>query len=142
MGFRKATQDDIATLEADDTQSMQWHIDATFAVHGDYKSHIGATLTLGKGTVMSVSCKQKIIMRSSTESELVGIDDVIAKMQWTKLMIEAQGFKNIEHHDNTSSMKLEVNGKSSSDKMIRDYMTKPLVGAKFKFFQNQIMNFQ
>eukprot|EP00978_Attheya_sp_CCMP212_P019401 scaffold54368_cov48-Attheya_sp.AAC.1 len=70
-----ATQDNVTTLEADDTQSMQWHIDAAFAVHGDYKSHMGATLTLGKGTVTSISCKQKINTRSSTESELVGIDD-------------------------------------------------------------------
>eukprot|EP00978_Attheya_sp_CCMP212_P001665 scaffold3444_cov50-Attheya_sp.AAC.1 len=174
MDFLKATQDEVATLEADDTQMMQWHIDAAFAVHGDFKSHTGATLTLGKGTMTSISCKQKINTRSSTESELVGLDDVIAKMLWTKLMIEAQGFKvkNIAHRDNTSSMKLEANGKSSSgkctrhfniryfcvtdlvkrgevileycptDKMIGDYMTKPLVGAKFKFFRNQIMNFQ
>eukprot|EP00978_Attheya_sp_CCMP212_P028783 scaffold100331_cov51-Attheya_sp.AAC.5 len=53
----KATQDDVATLEADDTQSMQWHIDAAFAVHGDYKSHTGATLMLGKGTVTPILCK-------------------------------------------------------------------------------------
>eukprot|EP00978_Attheya_sp_CCMP212_P005488 scaffold12295_cov58-Attheya_sp.AAC.1 len=133
MGFLKTTQDDVATLEADDTQSMQGHIDATFTVHGDYKSHTGATLMLGKGTVTSISCKQKINTRSSTESELVGIDDVIAKMLWTKLMIKAQGFKvkNIAHRDNTSSMKLEANFKSSSDKMIGDYMTQPLVGVKF-----------
>jgi hypothetical protein len=176
MGFLKTTQDDVATLEADDSQTMQWHIDAAFAVYGDYKSHTGATLTLGKGTVTSLSCKQKINTRSSTESELVRIDDddVIAKMLWTKLMIEAQGFKlkNIAHCDNTSSMKLEANGKSSSgkrtrhfnikyfyvtdllkrgevileycptDKMIGGYMTKPLVGAKFMFFRNQIMSFQ
>eukprot|EP00978_Attheya_sp_CCMP212_P031052 scaffold116052_cov63-Attheya_sp.AAC.2 len=135
---------------------------------------MGATLSLGKGTVTSISCKQKINTRSSMESELVSIDDVIAKMLWTELMIEAQSFKvkNIADHDNTSSMKLEANGKSSSgkrtrhfnityfyvtdlvkrgevileycstDKMIGDYMTKPLVGAKFKFFWNQIMNFQ
>ena len=90
-----------------------------------------------------------------------------------KYMIEAQGFniENIAHRDNTSTMKLEENGKSSSgkrtrhfnikyfyvtdlvkrkeiilkycptDKMIADYMTKPLVGAKFHFFRSIIMNF-
>jgi uncharacterized protein YcgI (DUF1989 family) len=148
---------------------MQWHINAAFAVHGDYKSHMGATLTLGKGTMPSILCKQKINTRSLTESKLVGIDDVIAKMLRTKLMIEAHGFKvkNIAHHNNTSSMKLEAIGKSSSgkhtrhfnikyfyvthlvkrgevileycptDKMIGDYMTKPLVSAKFEFFRKQ-----
>jgi hypothetical protein len=49
---------------------------------------------------------------------LVSIDDVIAKMLWTKFMIEAQGFKvkNIAHRGNTSSMKLDENGKASSGK--------------------------
>jgi hypothetical protein len=131
-------------------------------------------MTLGKGCATSHCGKQKVNTRSSTESELVGIDDVVTKIIWTKLMIEAQGFKvkNVAHRDNTSSMKLEANGKSSSgkrtrhfnikyfyvtdlvkrgevileycptDKMTGDYMTKPLVGAKFTFFRNQIMNFQ
>eukprot|EP00978_Attheya_sp_CCMP212_P031053 scaffold116059_cov41-Attheya_sp.AAC.1 len=75
MGFLKKTQVDVATLEADDSQTLSWHIDAAFAVHGDYKSHTGATLSLGKGTITSISCKQKINTRSSTESELVSIDD-------------------------------------------------------------------
>jgi hypothetical protein len=33
MGFLKATIDDVLTLEADDTQTMSWYIDAAFAVH-------------------------------------------------------------------------------------------------------------
>eukprot|EP00978_Attheya_sp_CCMP212_P032491 scaffold127229_cov35-Attheya_sp.AAC.1 len=87
---------------------------------------MGATLSLGKGTVTSISCKQKINTRSSTESELVSIDDVILKALWTQLMIEAQGFKvkNIAHRDNTSSMKLEANGKSSSGKHTRHFNIK------------------
>jgi hypothetical protein len=173
LNFLNRTQDDVATLEADNSQTINWYVDAAFAVHGDFKSHTGAIMTLGKGTVTSISTKQKVNTRSSTESELVGIDDVIAKMLWTKLMIEAQGFKvkNIAHRDNTSSMKLEENGKASSGKrtrhfnikyfyvtdlikrkevsiiycptdlMIGDYMTKALVGSKFKFFRNLIMNF-
>jgi hypothetical protein len=174
MTFLKTTRYDVATLEADDSQSLNWYVDAAFAVHGDFKSHTGMTMTLGKGCATSHCGKQKVNTRSSTESEMVGIDDVVTKIIWTKLMIEAQGFKikNIAHRDNTSSMKLEANGKSSSgkrtrhfnikyfyvtdlvkrgevileycptDNMTGDYMTKPLVGAKFTFFRNQIMNFQ
>ena len=103
---------------------------------------------------------------------IVGIDDVLAKIIWTKSFIEAQGFNvgmNIIYRDNTSSMKLEENGKASSgkrtrhfnikyfyitdliergkvmikycptDEMIADYMTKPLVGAKFAKFRTTIM---
>ena len=172
MSFLNETLNDVVTLEADDTTSTNWHIDSAFAVHYDFKSHTGATLTLGKGTCTSVSTKQKINTRSSTEAELVGTDDVVAKVLWTKLFLEAQGFtiKNVAHRDNTSTMKLEENGKASSgkrtrhfnikyfyitdlikrkevsiiycptDDMIGDYMTKPLVGAKFQLFRSWIMN--
>ena len=49
---------------------------ATFAIHKDMKSHTGATMTLGSGTICSISMKQKVNTQSSTEAKLVGFDDV------------------------------------------------------------------
>jgi hypothetical protein len=173
MNYLKKTKDDVLRIEADDSQTIKWYVDAAFAVHYDFKSHTGATMTLGKGVLISVSSKQKSNARSSTEAELIGVDDVITKILWTRLFIEAQGFTvktNIVYRDNTSSMKLEKNGKASSgkrtrhfnikffyitdlidqklvdieycptDEMIADYMTKALVGNKFYFFRALIMN--
>ena len=62
-----------------------WNIDASFAVHPDCKSHTGACLTLGHGSVLSISAKQKINTKSSTEAELVGVDDTMAFVLWMKL---------------------------------------------------------
>jgi hypothetical protein len=56
------------------------------------KSHTGATMTLGAGTITSISTKQKVNTRSSTESKLVVHDDVVSKILWSKQFIEAQGF--------------------------------------------------
>lgn len=93
MGFLEATQDKVVTLEADDSGTIKWYVDAEFAVHKDCKSHTGATMTLGKGVLCSVSTKQKMMSRSSSKAELVGVDGVISKMLWSKLLfIEAQGF--------------------------------------------------
>jgi len=103
-------------MQADDTQTIKWYVDASFAVHKNFKSHTGATMTLGEGALCSVSAKQKVMSRSSTEAELVGLDDVISKVLWSKLFIEAQGHvvkTTIIYRDNTSSMKLEENGKAS-----------------------------
>jgi hypothetical protein len=174
MNFLKATKNDIPVMSCDDTNSIKWHVDAAFAIHKDMKSHTGATMTLGAGTITSISTKQKVNTRSSTESELVAHDDVVSKILWSKQFIEAQGFTvnaNIVYRDNTSAMKLKENGKASSGKrtrhfdikyfyitdlikrneiqiiycpteeMIADYMTKPMVGAKFAKFCNIIMNF-
>lgn len=46
-----------------------WCVNAAHAVHGNCKSHTGATLTFGKGMVMSLSCNQKLNKKSSMESK-------------------------------------------------------------------------
>ena len=78
-------------------------------------------MSLGKGSVIDTSQKQKINTRSSTEAELVGCDDVVTRMQWAQLFIEAQGYtcKTVLHQDNEAAMRLELNGKRSSSKRTR-----------------------
>jgi hypothetical protein len=39
---------------------------------------------MGKGAIISSSTKQKVNSHSSTESELIGVDDKIAKILWTE----------------------------------------------------------
>ena len=73
LKFLNLTKEDVLTIEASDNPSITWYVDAAFAVHEDMKSHSGATMTLGKGMIISGSTKQKINTRSSTEAELVAI---------------------------------------------------------------------
>jgi hypothetical protein len=48
------------TLEGDDARNVKWWIDASFAVHpADMRSHMGGTLSLGKGSVYLASTRQK-----------------------------------------------------------------------------------
>jgi len=120
--FLSQTQDDVLTLKADGTNVVKWSLDAAFAVHPDMKSHTGAVMTLGKGSIMSASTKQKVNTRSSTEAELVSVDDVISKIIWTLRFLQAQGYEvrdTVVYRDNMSTMKLEVNGKASSGKRTR-----------------------
>ena len=118
-----------------------WSIDASFAVHTDMRSHSGFTPTLGKGALISGSKTQSLVSKSSTEAELIGVYDLMTLVEWTRLFFEHQvsgiltaqksngnvnasnvgllGSKNIILHDNTSAMKLEINGKRSSTKRTR-----------------------
>jgi hypothetical protein len=76
-------------------------------------------MSLGKGAVMAMSKKQKINTKSSTESEIVGVDDATTPILWGNYFIEAQGFPIKEtrvYQDNISSSYLLVNGKESSSK--------------------------
>ena len=60
--------------------------------------------------------------RSSTEAEIVGVNDTIYLVLWVQHFLEAQDYgthDNIIYQNNMSSMKLELNGKRSSTKNTR-----------------------
>jgi hypothetical protein len=116
----------------DGTGQFTWSVDASFAVHKDMRSHTGAVLTLGQGALMSMSLKQKINTKSSTEAELVGVDDAMNFVEWIQLFVEEQiksinensilnklGCDTVIQQDNTSTIQLENNGKQSSTKRTR-----------------------
>ena len=76
-------------------------------------------MSLGHGSIYSMSSKQKLNTCSSTESELVGVNDAISLILWTRLFLTSQGYHikdNIVYQDNQSSILLENNGKRSSTK--------------------------
>jgi len=107
------------TLSADDLQTIKWYVDASFAVHPDFKSHTGATMTMGEGCMQTMSPKQKLNSRSSTEVEVIGVDDALTQMLWTHLFMEEQGYpvkESILYQDYKSCILLAKNGRSSAGK--------------------------
>jgi hypothetical protein len=110
------------TMEANNLSVVKWWVDALYRVHPDMKSHIGATMSLGKGGIYSRSTRQKLNTKSSTEAELVGVDDLMPQILWTKYFLEAQGYKVNDSkifQDNQSTMLLAKNGGGSSSKQTR-----------------------
>ena len=106
----------------DSLSKIRWYVDASYGVHPDCRSHTGATMTLGSGSVISKSTKQKLNTRSSTEAELVDVNNAMSIILWTRLFLEAQGIKvddNIIYQDNQSTMLLAKNGRQSSGKSTR-----------------------
>ena len=122
INYLEGTQDLFLTLGTDGECVVNWWVDASFAVHEDMKSHTGAAMSLGRGSVINKSSKQKINTRSSTEAEVVGVNDAMTMILWTRLFLEEQGVivkDNIIQQDNQSSILLEKNGKESSGKQTR-----------------------
>jgi hypothetical protein len=119
LDYLEATKKDFTSMSANNTQTIKWYMDSSFAVHKDMRSHTGAIMTLGYGAVISDSTKQKFNARSSTKCKMITVDNKIPKLLWTKRFIQAQGHKveaNIVYQDNTSAIKLKLNGKASSGK--------------------------
>ncbi len=77
---------------------------------------------MGRGFPIVSSTKQKLNTRSSMESELVGVDDMMPIVVWSWYFLVAQGYgvtQNLLLQDNQSSILLERNGKASSGKRTR-----------------------
>ena len=69
---------------------LMWYVDASFAVHTNMHSHTDGGLTMGRGFPISVSTKQNLTVKSSTEGELVGVDDMMSIILWTRQFLLAQ----------------------------------------------------
>ena len=122
LKYLNGTQEAKLVLSAESLSVVKWYVDAAFAVHGDFKSHTGAVMTFGQGAIQTMSRKQKLNTKSSTDAELVGADDAAVMILWTMLFLEAQGYKvekNVLYQDNKSAILLEINGKKSAGKRSR-----------------------
>ena len=135
--YLRATKELYLTLEADESGRVRWWVDASFAVHPDMKSHTGAVLSLGRGAACAMSTRQKINTKSSTEAELVGVDDAMPNIIWTRNFLKGQGYtvsENVVYQDNQSAILLERNGRASSGKRTRH------VDIRYFFITDRIKN--
>ena len=83
------------------------------------QGHSIGGLSLGRGFPIVSSTKQNIKTRNSTETELVGADDCMPEVYWTRYFMKSQGYiflDKVVFHDNRSSILLEKNVKASSSK--------------------------
>ena len=119
--YLQGTKDITLRLQADNLNIVKWWVDGAFAVHEGMKSRTGGVMSLGKGSAYSASRKQKINMKSSTEAELVAIDDMLPQVLCTKYFLEGKGCgtNTILYEDNQSTMRIAQNGKLSSGQRTR-----------------------
>ena len=75
-------------LSVDNLQTLTWWVYASCDLHWYIRSHKGMVMYLGLGAAMSGSWSQKLNTGSSTEAELVGIDDVIKHIMWGLYFIQ------------------------------------------------------
>ena len=69
---------------ADGTGMLKWWIDGLFAVHPNMHGHTRGGPAVRCGFVVSSSTNEKLNARSSMKWELLGVDDVVLVIPWTK----------------------------------------------------------
>ena len=112
----RGTVDLVLTLGADDITKIKSWVNVSYGLHYDCKIHTGGVMSWGWGVLLNKCQKQKLNSKSSTEAEIVGVRDYLPNVMWTRMFLEAQGFKieeNIPFRDNQSAIKIEENGKAS-----------------------------
>jgi hypothetical protein len=135
--YINATKTMGTVLQRTRTDTVRAQVDASFAVHADMKSHTGIWITLGFGGFYIRSTKQRLMTKSSTESELVGMSDAIPMVIWFRNFLAAQGYDLLPAvicQDNQSTIALAQKGKSTSDRTrhidIRYFFIKDLIERK------------
>jgi hypothetical protein len=97
MEYLKGAGDRPLILGADNEEMLMWYADASFAVHLNMRRHTNGGMTMGRGFPISVSTKQKMNTKSSTESELVGLDNMMPIILCICCFLLSQGYGVIEN---------------------------------------------
>ena len=120
LTYLNGTLDLPRIIGADNIDSLDTWVDASYASHDDMRGHTGGLMSFGRGAVHHKCSKQKLNTKISTESELIGASDYIPWVVWLKHFLREQGKEletNVFFQDNESAIKLARNGrKSSKDK--------------------------
>jgi hypothetical protein len=89
--------------------SILAHIDVSYRVHWDMKSHTGVVIGIGQGPVYAKGGTQKLNTKSSTEAELVGVSDSTGQVVWTRNFLLEQSYNMgpaTSYQDNVSTIAL------------------------------------
>jgi len=101
-------------------------IDASYGIHEDNKGHTGIIISIGGANILVKSVKQKLVARSSTEAELIALDDGLVEVLWCRQFMDELGFgsdkPSVIYQDNKSTiiLALKGNGNTGQTKHIKN----------------------
>ena len=73
--------------ECGQPELLKWWVDVSYTAHDNIRGHTGVTMYMGRGSVLSMSKKKNPNTESSTEAKLIGADDALPQLLWTKYFI-------------------------------------------------------
>lgn len=136
LRYLNSTKSMGIALSADQDLTVLTYIDASYGVHWDAKSQTGMSISLGKGPIFAKSTKQKLVSKSSTEAELIGLSDSFTQAIWTREFLIEQGYQispATVYQDNKSTIALAEKGRSTSDRTRHIHI-------RFYFIKDRIAN--
>lgn len=85
--YIRGTKELPLILSANGSGVVKWWVGGLFAIHLNMRGHTGTRLSLGWGFPITTSTKQKLNTRSSTESEIFSVDNLMPAICWTQFFL-------------------------------------------------------
>ena len=118
LKYLNKTKDLCMIISPSCIDEVEVYVDASYGTHPDGKSHTGRVVSLGRGgPVAASSTKQRIVTKSSTEAELVGLSDSVGEALGVSSLLRSIGYevKPIRfHQDNQSTIRMAESSASAS----------------------------
>lgn len=92
LQYLNRTINKVRIIGASNPLGTTGYIDTSYAVHVDMQRHTDGLVTIWIGIVHGKSSKQKINSKSSTESEVVGVNEYLSYLLWLCQFLEKQGY--------------------------------------------------
>ena len=167
LRYLNGTQDLCLTIELDAQINVLAYIDCSHGVHANGRGHSGSVISLGKGAVHASSAKQKLVSKSSTETELIGLTDKSSQVIWSRNFLIEQGHQvppakifqdnMVEKGRSTNERTRHIHVRYyfikdrvlkreikldylPTGEMVADILTKPLQGSLFRTMRAKLLN--
>ena len=82
-------------LSADKSVMLQWYIDGSYTVRPNMREHSGGGLKMVQGLPILASRNQNINTRSSPEPEIVGFDQLMPSLLWTRFFLNLRAMESL-----------------------------------------------
>ena len=109
LTFIKNTIDEKRIIGANNLTDIYTWIDSAHDVYPNMRGNTGGTILMGYGIVHGKGAKQKINVKSSTESEVVVFSEYVPYNLWMLMFMEEQGYKiknNVIYQDYESTIRM------------------------------------
>jgi hypothetical protein len=117
LKYLNGTSERVIKL-APTSMDLQAFVDASFMLHPDRKGHTGSILTLGANgpCIAAKSSKQKMLVLSSTEGEVLAVFETIPMLRMASALNKAFGYNQVPvlYQDNKSAIEMMHAGGGSS----------------------------
>ena len=132
-----------------DNLNVSAMIDASYAIYSDAKGQSGIILSLGmKGGMIYITArKQKLVAKSSTEAELIALNDGSSRILWLKELMTELGYNQGPtkvYQDNKSTIYLAESGEGKLGKtkhiQVRYFYIKQLIDNHDIYLEHKTTN--